>query len=647
MLNDTYATALNADFVPNPVAPNETYATASNGDFTLNPPVTVQTIVANPEVFTPAVEWNSAGKARIVNTVQLTTQGSESVYYFIGGMTAVTSLPTTYDFNPGDSISIIMVIAYLPTSPYNWTRKAFAHILLGADPPPVYQSTLPYRVTRPAWLSPTDIWMARGMKDAPTLSLPDNRIFTIVRKRTDITSDSIVTLRRGGVQAVMDNNLPNTQRISWTHSQDLQTPGAPGPYTGSDGYGGQSLSNDDIVRASNSIPCALFEANEFQEGSYGMPGYSPQYFQWYAARLQKYRSPDFNPAGLPFRDFGTYGGDANYNGDPWNYQVPGGGNKMPNDTLFKQKITSVDGARQTCNYFFPNAGLEAMGVGAIIKHYADQPDYASRYYNKAFAAEVMAKGINDTPAGIPPFQLIYLDWGKVEGLGNENGALHNGYFFTRSVSNLGTLKTAVHPQVDYDWQVGNIFGIGFCRTIGYIIFDTRSQYDQYGTNPNEVKARDPNANPSTWQWQPTSAGTPAPITSAGYPTEPCRWHDAGFEAAYYYSQCSRTEGAPWQYCRYQFKDSGVWVEPQTDGTTILEHASAFDGPYATNPTARRGRPDAMFRIKDNAVDVWAFDPSRGKNSYETIILNPVPNVQIEVNLQGSKLALFNTVQFFF
>ena len=255
----------------------------------------------------------------------------------------------------------------------------------------------------------------------------------------------------------------------------------------------------------------------------------------------------------------------------------------------------------------------------------------------------MAKGIDETPAGIAPTQLAYIDWGKIEALSADSGGLHTGYLFTRTVGNLGSLKTDKHPQVDYDWQVGNIFCIGFCRTIGYIVFDTRGLNDQYGINPNEVKGSDG----GPWIWQPKVDGTPAPITTAGYPTEPIRWHDAGFEAAYFYSQCNRTEGTAWKYCRYQFKDTGVWVEPRTDGTDLLEHAAAFDGPYANFPNARRGRPDAMYRIKDNAVDVWAFDPSRGKNSYETIILNPVPNVVIEVNLQGSKLALFNTVQFFF
>ena len=644
MSYDTYVTASNADFTPNPIT-YLTYATASNADFTPSSTVTVQMVVANPDMFTPVVQWNN-GKARIVNTIQPNLGGGESVYYFIGGMPAVNSLPTTYDFSPGDTVSIMMAITYIPTAPYQWSKKAYVQLVFGADAPLTTQPFLPYKVTRPSWLSPTDMWIPRGMKEAPTTILPDNRIFTIVRKRTDMNSADVVTFRQGGVQAVMDSAAANNQRINWTHSMDLQTPGAPPPYTGTESgaYGGESLSTADINRASDSIPCALFEANELQEGIYGMPDISSQYSDWYAARIRKYADPTINAQGLPYRDFGTYGGTANYNGDPWNYQVPGGGNTLPNDPIFKNKITSISGARQSCDYY---TILYTKGIGAIIKNYADQPDYASRYYNKAFAAEVMAKAIDETPAGIPPSRLIYLDWGKVEGLGSDNGQLHNGYHYMRSVGNLGVLNTDKHPQIDYDWQVGNIFCIGFCRTIGYIIFDDRSQYDQFGTNPNEVKTKDPAASASSWVWQPTVSGTPAPITSAGYPTEPCRWHDAGFEATYYYSQCNRTEGTPWQYCRYQFKDSGVWIEPQTDGTSILEHASAFDGPYATTPNARRGRPDAMYRIKDNAVDVWAFDPSRGKNSYETIILNPVPNVLIEVNLQGSKLALFNTVEFYF
>ncbi|WP_332369478.1 hypothetical protein [Spirosoma telluris] len=195
---DTYATALNADFTPNPAIPSDTYATASNADFTPNPNAAVQMVVANPELFTPGVEWNALGKARIVNTVQLNIGQGEWAFYFIGGMPPITSLPTTYDFSPGDSISIIMTVAQVATAPYNWNRKAFVHLILGNDPPPTYQPVLPYRVTRPPWLAPTDIWLARGMKDAPTLSLPDNKVFAIVRKRTDITSDSIVTFKRGG-----------------------------------------------------------------------------------------------------------------------------------------------------------------------------------------------------------------------------------------------------------------------------------------------------------------------------------------------------------------------------------------------------------------------------------------------------------------
>ncbi|MBN8823948.1 MAG: hypothetical protein J0I82_18080, partial [Spirosoma sp.] len=554
MANDTSVAALNSEFTPESIV-YDTYVSAANADFTPVGDIPVQMIVANPNLFSPAVQWSN-GKARIVNTAQFTLNPGESTFYFIGGMPAVKSLPTTYDFRPGDSISIQLAVAWNTDHPFNWTRRAFVQLFLGTDPPQTDSSVLPYRITRPSWLAPTDIWQSRGSKDAPSFTIPDNRIFTIVRKRFDTASDSVVSARRGGVVAAMDTNLGNSQRVNWTHSINLAVSGAPGPYTGTEAgaYPAKSLSNDDINRASNTIPCALFEANEIQEGVYGMPDTAPQYTAWYEARKRKYADPTLNSLGIPYRDFGTYGGTANYNGDPWNYQVPGGGNTLPNDALFKSKILSVDGARQTCNYF---SILKDKGVGAIIKHYADTPDYASRYYNKAFAAEVMAKGMDETRPGIAPAKLIYLDWGKIEALDSNDGNLHTGYLYNRTVGSLGTLKTDRHPQVDYDWQVGNIFCIGFCRTIGYMVFDVRSQYDQFGTNPNEVKAGDPNAPVGTWTWQPKVANTPAPITSAGYPTEPCRWHDAGFEAAYYYAQCARTEGTPWLYCRYQFKDTGV------------------------------------------------------------------------------------------
>ncbi|GAB3948037.1 hypothetical protein GCM10028805_21440 [Spirosoma harenae] len=640
MAFDTYVTASNDEFTLSPSA-YETYVSVLNEDFREDTTIPVKMIIANPDIFTPAVEWNN-GKARIINTKRPDLLGWESTFYFIGGMPAVTSLPDSYDYRPGDSIYIMLGISSTPVSPYNWARKAYAQIFLGTEHPPTDYNMLPHQVTKPTWLLIQDPWVPRGMKEAPTMRLPDKRIFTVVRKRTDITSESIVANMRGGAMAVMDTNVRNEYRINWTHSSDLQTPGSAPPYSGPepDAYGGKNLSREDIDRAAGSVPCGLFDANELQEGRYSLTELSSQYSQFYEARLRKYRSPVYNELGLPYRDFGTYGGTTNYNGNPWNFQVPGGGNVAPNDPFFKNMISSKDAARQTCSYFFI---LYNKGVGAIIKHYADQPDYASRYYNKAYAAEVMAKGMDETPTGIAPDKLVYLDWGKIEGISSDDAALHNGYYFHRQVGNLGVLKTDRHPQVDYDWQVGNIFGVGFCRTIGYIIFDSRAPVDQYGTNPNEVKAKDGD----WWQWQPNVNGTPAPVTADGYPVEPCRWHDAGYEAAYYYSQCARTEGTPWLYCRYQFKETGVWVEPKTDGTTILEHAAAFDGPYKTTPNARRGRPDAMYRIKDNAVDVWVFDPSRGKNSYETLILNPVENVHIEVNLQGSKLALFNTVQFYF
>ncbi|OJW75715.1 hypothetical protein [Spirosoma sp. 48-14] len=470
-------------------------------------------------------------------------------------------------------------------------------------------------VFRPSWLDPTDIWVPRGMKEAPVFTLPDNKIFVVVNKRTDVSSSSIIG--RAGVKAVMDTSLGTSQQFNWIHSSIFNNvPGLTPPIT--------NLTESQVRAAARTASLAKYQANELYEGNpWGWSDYTiPQYHWWYDER-KKFHEEN----GIPYIDFGTYGAWDNYNGDPWNFQTGDGSNKAPNDPFFKNMISSVSAARAGYGYF---STRWTEGVGHIIKHYADQPDYASRYYNKAFAAERVAKAMNYTPAGIPPDKLIYLDWGKIEALSPEGGDLNNGLNYERQVGNQGKIITiGKHPQVDYEWQVGNIFCIGFCRTIGYIIFDERTRY---GSDPSKVTA-----GYSEQTWVPNVSGTPAPSSVDGYPVEPMRWHDAGFEAAYYYSQCNRTEGQPWQYCRYQQAD-GSWVEPKTDGTTILEHAAANGGPYSA--TGRRGRPDAMYRVNGNAVDYWVFDPSRGKNSYESITLNPVPGIQKTINLQGSKLRLF-------
>ncbi|AUD00923.1 hypothetical protein [Spirosoma pollinicola] len=477
--------------------------------------------------------------------------------------------------------------------------------------------------TRPSWLTPTDFWIARAQKEAPNFTLPEGKQHFAVRKRTDITSDSIVG--KASVNAVMDTAASNEKQINWIHSSIW---GNSGKSPATSGQAISQLTQQDCENVAMTLPLCYAEANEIYEGNpWGSSDHHLIQFRWFYNKRRAMYAAANNGAGLPYRNYGTYGAWDVYNGDPWQYQTGDGSNKAPNDPFFKAKIASVSAARASCDYFTTR---EPEGVGAIIKHYADQINYASRYYNKAFAAEVMALGMGATP-GIPPAKLIFVMWPHIEGLNGNDGFQHNGYYVDRRIGNVGTVRTFnKHPQIDYDYLVGNVFCIGFCRTIGYLPFDERTHY---GVDPMSMRSGDSNST-----WMPFVNGTPAPETADGYPDEPMRWHDAGPEAAYYYSLCTRTAGEPWRYCRYQEEGSG-WVDPKTDGTTILEHASANDGAYSVN--GRRGRADAMYRVKGSALDVWVFDPSRPKNSKKTITLEPLPGKQIQLSAQGSKLYLYN------
>ena len=455
-------------------------------------------------------------------------------------------------------------------------------------------------VKTPGWQNIYDLYVATSQKNAPLFSLPDGRIITTQNRRKDQTSIDIVG--RAGCVAIMDTEIDQKACFQWIHSNIFNNSGKPA--NGRD-YGAQNLSEQDCINVAHTIPVPYMEANELGEGDpWGMPYQAPQKSWFYDERKRQYAN-----AGKPYRNYGTYGGFENFNGDPWIYKTGGNASVLPNSDQapFKRYIQSVQGARSSCDYF---ALFESKGVGAVIKNYADTPDFAPDYYRKKFAAEVMGKGMGRT-GGIGPGLLAYLDWANIEGLGSESGDLHLGFNYERTKPN-GSVAThsesfTPHPQVDYGWLLGCNFMIGMCLTDGCIPFDERSPI--WGTDPN----------------------------SDDYPDIPQSWHNVGFEAAYRYSQCDRTAGQPWQQCRYRFANSEAWIEPMTDGTTTLEHASAFTGPYGRG---RRGRPDALFRVKGNAIDVAAFDASQGKNKSDTIILQPVPNKEISVNLRGLTLRQF-------
>jgi hypothetical protein len=454
-------------------------------------------------------------------------------------------------------------------------------------------------ILAPAWLNKSELHLPTGQKNALVFALPDNRIHTTINRRLDQESGDIIG--RAGISAVMDFRDNNRQYcFEWIHSNIMANAGKPPGQP----FGPSSLSQQDIINVSNTVGTGFMEANELGEGDpWGMPYYLDQKRWWYQARKAAYQA-----ANKPYRDYGTYGGFENFNGDPWLFKTGGSTDVLPNanNAPFKGYIQTLSGARNSCDYF--NL-FEPIGVGAIIKNYADTPDYAPDYYRKKFAAEVMGKG-GGRVGGLGGSPLAYLDWGNYEGLGETGpGSLHNGIFYERTKPDGTVLTGQYHPAVDFDWLMACGFCIGFCMTDGCIPFNERTRYS---SNPADNN----------------------------YPMEALSYQDSTFEAAYRYAQTARTAGQPWQYARYRFAGSEQWIEPKTDGTTILDHASAFGGPYAKG-NSRRGRPDVMFRVKNNALDFWAFDPSRGMESTETIIVEPISGHSYSIDLRGGKLRQFS------
>ena len=462
-------------------------------------------------------------------------------------------------------------------------------------------------VTAPTWHDRYNLWIATSQKNAPAFSLPDGRIHTTVNRRKDQNPRDIIG--RAGINAIMDTGIAyeKINNISiyyeWTHSRQFNfSGGQPAP---GDANPAKNLTYDQVKQVAQTLPLCFIEANEVGEGEpWGMPYWAPQKRWLYEIRRDMYAA-----AGLPMRNYGTYGGFENLNGDPWLFKTDGNKNVLPNNPSapFMGYLQSVEGARASCAYF----GLfESLGVGAIIKNYADSTDYFADYYRKAFAAEAMGKGMG-REGGIGPGKLAYLDWGKIEGLGADANDLHNGLNYERVKPN-GSVQVSpgLHPHVDYDWLLGCNFMVGFMLTDGSIQFDERAPI--WNSDPN----------------------------SDDFPDEPQNWHNASFDAAHRYSQCDRTAGQPWQHCRYRFDGSEQWIDPATDGTTILHHASAFGGPYAQGSNARRGRPDVRFRVKGNALDIAAFDASQGKHKSDNIIVQPMNGKEFKFNLRGGVLRNF-------
>jgi len=453
--------------------------------------------------------------------------------------------------------------------------------------------------SRPTWLS-DDLWMEVGSIQAPQFTLPDDKIHVAIKKRYNITADSIVG--RAGVQAIKDQDASDAHKFLWSRSSMFSATGIPPSYVYSHLAAGLTKQAVESIAAQK--PLVFLEGNDFQEGSYAMPEESEQFLWWMAKRKAMYQE-----AGKVRRDQGGHGSNISYQGGiggQWRY--PGGSDIEPTHDFYKNMYKSVQAARATCTYFNVLENL----CGTNIKFYADLPDYGKRYYLEKHAAEIMGKGMGKV-GGLGPGFMTYTPWGKMEGLGDAR-EIHEGIVVRRRVENpAGWVETIVHPPVSYSFQVGCIFSIGFCMTNGYVPFDND---ELYGADPTKMTPLNINPTPERDRyvnWIPDVPGTPAPVVQqGGFYEEPCRWLDAGYEAAYYYSKMNRTAGKPWLYMRYREGDD-PWIETQPDGSDILYHAAANNGPNAPFfSSTRRGRGDSMYRFNETnqALDFWYFDPSR-------------------------------------
>ncbi|AUD00924.1 hypothetical protein [Spirosoma pollinicola] len=111
-----------------------------------NPPVTPgsgsasiaaqQIVSGGAGLLTPSVQWSS-GKARIANLATPSVPSGSTLYYWISGQQPSTSLPTGYDFNPGDDVGVMVAIVpnnINPNDGINWTGKGWTNITIGPAP---------------------------------------------------------------------------------------------------------------------------------------------------------------------------------------------------------------------------------------------------------------------------------------------------------------------------------------------------------------------------------------------------------------------------------------------------------------------------------------------------------------------------------
>lgn len=422
----------------------------------------------------------------------------------------------------------------------------------------------------PGWVDFSG-WLNRGTKYAPTnVTLPDNKLLAVYKKRADVSNP----VGTGGIQYSADENVSNPQRWQLRSAIDVFGFKQSGKgHNGDGGYGAQNLTIADAERCATLVENIGLEGDQFGEGFYAMPDYgadsnppdptrnsSVLYKAYYRKRRQMYQQ-----AGISPRIYGSYGSSTHYdkNKIKWDFNGP----VLPTDSSFRQWYESSAKAQQSCDYF-QKIELDLVNLmGASVKHYMVDFNYAINYYMAAHSMEIMRLGMGVPVGGFPDGNSIQgglcplFIWGNIETLVKGKDDLHNGLFYERPLDNpKGTVRTSEHPLIDFDHTLAMCFAVGFVRGSGVIAWDNGTLY---GNDPNRFLPLNSGEgdNKTIVEWV-SDGGEYKPVagqtgTDYGYPDHPLFWHDAVLVASEWYAACSHTAGEQWKYVRYRYADSST------------------------------------------------------------------------------------------
>lgn len=333
----------------------------------------------------------------------------------------------------------------------------------------------------------------------------------------------------------------------------------------------------------------------------------------------------------------------------------------PTNSFFKSLLQSRSAARAACRFFSEN--LDEMGMAHTLKFYQENFQARHDFYLFLYILRVAVFGtLQDN--GVPRNRILMLFWAKVEQLNDGLAwALHNGFYYRRRIdSKGGTVVTTEHPQEDHEKMYAmclfamatGVIPAGY--SIGDVFHWENSQI--FGTDAQYMTSLNPSPTPDRANyvnWVP-DASQPAPVSADGFPESPMGYMDICPKAKIDYQTTINTAGQPWPDLRYKcverLTDAGWqtvnegWVEPVSDGTTVLDWAAMYDGANATpGPGKVRGGLCAIHREKVSGgqrhVSIIWYHPGRGPMSKEKYLVQTNSGKQLYITVQGAVAEVFN------